>query len=237
MNEPTISASTPTDPQPERRRPMNETTNKTPVEAPEHSSVCPKCGNFFGGHACGSFDICCCHSPNMNEETKPNQEPRFTRALNQGMAVLRPVFEERSRQYGDTMEECRWLTMLSSAEAMGLKLEPWQARILFLAGQDDMKYWRQLGGFKFDSLLDRLAYCGALVGELDRATCAGLTHETQRASGTPSDDPDALDRAIGLRAVEDTIHPPGSSAGLQRADRDAEYAGPLWTTCPTVVGS
>lgn len=28
-----------------------------------HSAVCPKCGKFRGGHACGSFDICCCHSP------------------------------------------------------------------------------------------------------------------------------------------------------------------------------
>jgi hypothetical protein len=169
----------------------------------------------------------------MNEK-ETAQEPRFTRALNQGMAVLRPVFEERSRQYGDTMEECRWLTMLSAAQAMGLKLEPWQARILFLAGQDDMKYWRQLGGFRADSILDRLAYCGALIGELDTA---GLINGPAQYAGTPPQDPDALYRAVGLRAVEDTIHPPGSSAGLQRADRDAERAGPLWRTCPTVVGS
>lgn len=24
---------------------------------------CPKCGNYYGGHATGSHDICCCHMP------------------------------------------------------------------------------------------------------------------------------------------------------------------------------
>lgn len=171
----------------------------------------------------------------MNEK-QAAQDPRFTRALNQGFAVLRPVFEERSRQYGDTMEECRWLTMLSAAEAIGIKLEPWQARILFLAGQDDMKYWRQLGGFKFDSLLDRLAYCGALIGELDQATCAALMHEPQQTSRPQAQDHDAHDRIAGLERARDALRGAGSSGGLQRVNRDAELAGSVRPPCSPPPG-
>lgn len=172
----------------------------------------------------------------MNEK-QAAQDPRFTRALNQGFKVLRPVFEERSRQYGDTMEECRWLTMLSAADAIGIKLEPWQARILFLAGQDDMKYWRQLGGFKFDSLLDRLAYCGALIGELDRATCAGLAYEYQPTAGSQAEDHAPHDRASGLyEGLRSAVRPTGSSGGLQRADRDAELAGSVRPPCSPPPG-
>lgn len=171
----------------------------------------------------------------MNEK-QAAQDPRFTRALNQGFKVLRPVFEERSRQYGDTMEECRWLTMLSSAQAMGIKLEKWQARILFIAGQDDMKYWRQLGGFKFDSLLDRLAYCGALIGELHQAACAELTHEPQQTSRPQTHDHDAHDRVDGLGRAFAALQGAGSSGGLQRADRDAELAGAVRPPCAPPPG-
>ncbi len=40
---------------------------KATLDAPKAEvmeAVCPRCWNFRGGHACGSFDICCCHSPN-----------------------------------------------------------------------------------------------------------------------------------------------------------------------------
>ena len=141
----------------------------------------------------------------MNEP-KAAQEPRFTRALNRGLGILRPVFEQRSIEYGDTMEECRWLTMKSVAIAMGIDINNDEARILFLAGQDDMKYWRQLGGFNADNLIDRMAYDAALVGELG---LAGFINGHQQATGAPPKNPAPHDLAAGLK--------PADVAPLQRA--------------------
>lgn len=160
----------------------------------------------------------------MNEP-KAAQEPRFTRALNRGLGILRPVFQERSIQYGDTMEECRWLTMKSVALAVGIDINDDEARILFLAGQDDMKYWRQLGGFKADNLIDRMAYDAALVGELG---LAGFINGHQQAAGASPKDPAPHDLSAGLKQADvaplQRARPEGC---VQRADVLSERARDL----------
>lgn len=151
----------------------------------------------------------------MNE-LKAEQEPRFTRALNRGLSILRPVFQERSAQYGDTMAECRWLTMKSVALAMGIELNDNEARILFLAGQGDVKYWRQLGEFKADNLIDGLAYGAALIGELDTAA---LINGHQQVAGAPPKDTAPHDLAAGPKQADvASLQGWGPEGGLQRAD-------------------
>lgn len=92
---------------------------------------------------------------------------RFERSLRRGYRALEPVFAQRSTQYGDTLEECQWLTLRNIASLMGIKLTKRQARLLALAAHVDNKYWRQLGPFRRDTLLDLLAYNAALLGELE----------------------------------------------------------------------
>lgn len=160
----------------------------------------------------------------MNEP-KAAQEPRFTRALNRGLGILRPVFEQRSIQYGDTMEECRWLTMKSVAIAMGIDINNDEARILFLAGQDDMKYWRQLGGFKADNLIDRMAYDAALVGELG---LAGFINGLKQASGASPKDPAPHDLTAGLKQADGAPVQRARPEGcVQRADWVSELSRDL----------
>ena len=157
----------------------------------------------------------------MNEP-KAEQEPRFTRALNRGLSILRPVFQERSAQYGDTMAECRWLTMKSVALAMGIELKDDEARILFLAGQGDVKYWRQLGEFKADNLIDGLAYGAALIGELD---ASALINGHQQAAGAPPKDPAPRDLAAGPKQVDVApLRGLGPDGGSRRADIPSELS-------------
>ena len=83
-----------------------------------------------------------------------------------GLAEIRAIYAERGDQYADTMEDTRWLTMLAVAKAMGITLTNDQARCLAIAGLCDIKYWRALGGFKRDNLVDGGAYNAYLLGEL-----------------------------------------------------------------------
>lgn len=95
-----------------------------------------------------------------------SNQPRFNRMADAGMDDIKAIYTQRGGEYADTMEETQWLMLLAVAKRMGIELTNDQARALAIAGLCDIKYWRNLGGFKRDNLLDGGAYNAYLLGEL-----------------------------------------------------------------------
>jgi hypothetical protein len=76
------------------------------------------------------------------------------------------TFAGRGEEYGDTWRECRFLTMQAVAKRLGLEIPTNTLRALAAAAFVDMKYWRALGGFKDDSLVDGINYQAFLAEEM-----------------------------------------------------------------------
>lgn len=76
----------------------------------------------------------------------------------------------RGSEYGDTWRECRFLKMAAVARALGYEIKPEHFRALATAAFCDMKYWRFLGGYKDDSLLDGINYDAFLAEEVKQLT-------------------------------------------------------------------
>jgi hypothetical protein len=81
------------------------------------------------------------------------------------------TFVGRGTEYGDTWRECRFLKMRAVARALGCKIDDEHFRALATAAFCDMKYWRNLGGYKDDSLLDEMNYDGFLAEEMRLLGC------------------------------------------------------------------
>jgi len=92
---------------------------------------------------------------------------RFARMANSGVEQIKDTYDTRGSQYADTMEHTQWLQLISVAERYGIKITNDQARAIAIAGLVDIKYWRSLGGFKKDNLIDGASYTAYLIGELD----------------------------------------------------------------------
>jgi hypothetical protein len=75
----------------------------------------------------------------------------------------------RGAQYGDTMRQCRFLTMQAVDTALKYKDDDWRLAI-FLAGMVDMKLERMRGGYREDNLVDLIAYAAALAELMRRLT-------------------------------------------------------------------
>lgn len=84
-----------------------------------------------------------------------------------GVKQIRGTYAERGNQYADTMQETKWLNMIAVAKQLGVEMTNDQARAIVIAGLIDIKYWRSLGGFKMDNLIDGASYTAYLIGELD----------------------------------------------------------------------
>lgn len=99
------------------------------------------------------------------------------------MSTNQPLFEEyavstldrakatyagRGLEYGDTWRQCRFLKMEAVARQLGCAINPQHFRALATAAFADMKYWRFLGGFKDDSLIDGINYDSFLAEEMRR---------------------------------------------------------------------
>lgn len=80
------------------------------------------------------------------------------------------TFTGRGDEYGDTWRECNFLKMKAVARALGCEINPEHFRALATAAFCDMKYWRNLGGFKDDSLIDGINYDGFLAEEMRQLT-------------------------------------------------------------------
>jgi len=92
---------------------------------------------------------------------------RFERSADAGHEQVRAIYGQRGGEYSDTLETNDWYTMRALAKHLvGIDLSKDHARLLSLASLVNVKYERMSGGWKEDSLVDKLAYGSALLGEL-----------------------------------------------------------------------
>lgn len=97
------------------------------------------------------------------------KQHRYEQSFRMGVQKVGEVVDERGGQYRDTLEEAQWLTLIGILEHLtGVRISNDSARVVALAALADIKYWRQLGPFKLDTLIDRVAHEATLTGELDR---------------------------------------------------------------------
>ena len=86
------------------------------------------------------------------------------------MDRAKATFAVRGDEYGDTWRETRFLKMQAVAKALGDNIPTEHLRALATAAFCDMKYWRFLGGFKDDSLIDGINYDAFLAEEMRQLT-------------------------------------------------------------------
>jgi len=91
---------------------------------------------------------------------------RFERNAEASLAKVRAIFTERGGQYADTWELAQWVKTIAVARSIGIELSNEQARKIVAAALCDVKYWRNLGGYKEDNLLDGIAYDANLMAEM-----------------------------------------------------------------------
>ena len=84
------------------------------------------------------------------------------------MERAKQTFVGRGAEYGNTWKDCNFLKMKAVARALNLTIPDEAFRALATAGFLDMKYWRNLGGFKDDSLIDEMNYDGFLAEDMRR---------------------------------------------------------------------
>src|SRR5262245_43023570 len=78
------------------------------------------------------------------------------------------IFSGRGIEYGDTWRECRFLMMAAICRELGIDIKPEQLRPLATAAFVDMKYWRMMGGYKEDSIIDGINYSAFLAEDMRR---------------------------------------------------------------------
>ncbi len=76
------------------------------------------------------------------------------------------TFVGRGNEYGDTWRDCNFLKMKAVARALGHEIKPEHLRALATAAFSDMKYWRNLGGYRDDDLIDGINYDTSLAEEM-----------------------------------------------------------------------
>jgi len=97
--------------------------------------------------------------------------PRFERMADRGLAKIRATYTQRGMEYGDTVEENQWLVLKAIMVKLGFPRPTDQdCRLIFDSAMVDVKYWRNLGGFKEDNFIDGGAYNCQMLGELDQLT-------------------------------------------------------------------
>lgn len=87
----------------------------------------------------------------------------FERNADASISKVRAIFTERGGQYADTWALAQWVKTIAVARSIGVELTNEQARKLVAAALCDVKYWRNLGGYKEDNFIDGIAYDANLV--------------------------------------------------------------------------
>lgn len=93
-------------------------------------------------------------------------QPLFNAQTLTTIERARAIFEGRGTEYGDTWRDCNFIQMKAVAAALGCNIDPEHFRALATAAFVDMKYWRSLGGYKDDSLIDGINYSAFLAEEM-----------------------------------------------------------------------
>jgi hypothetical protein len=94
-------------------------------------------------------------------------KPLFDTNAAKTISTVSATFSQRGGEYGDTWRDCQWLNMKAVAFIAGLKIDTAQCRLLAAAALSDVKYQRMQGGYKADTVIDRIAYDANLAAEVD----------------------------------------------------------------------
>lgn len=93
-------------------------------------------------------------------------KPIFEEHAMKSYARAQEIFTARGSGYGDTWRECNFLKMKAVADALSIPIPDNALRALATAAFLDMKYWRNLGGYNDDSLIDEMNYDAFLAEEM-----------------------------------------------------------------------
>ncbi len=96
----------------------------------------------------------------------PSSQPLFERRALGTINRVTATFGQRGTEYGDTMKDCQWLTLLATAKRLGIPLTKEHARAIAIAGMVDIKYQRMQGGYKDDNIVDGIAYASFHADEM-----------------------------------------------------------------------
>ena len=92
--------------------------------------------------------------------------PLFDTNASATIARVSATFNQRGGEYGDTWRAAQWLNMKAVAKLAGIALDTETARVLAAAALSDVKYQRMQGGYKDDTIVDRIAYDANLAQEI-----------------------------------------------------------------------
>jgi hypothetical protein len=105
----------------------------------------------------------------------PANEPLFSHHADATLMRVRATYSERGQQYGDTWRSCQWLKMKAVSRALGITIPDHACCAIALGVLGDVKYQRNMGGYKDDSTIDEIAYNAVLAEEVTIA----LQHQSQ----------------------------------------------------------
>jgi hypothetical protein len=95
-------------------------------------------------------------------------KPLFESNASATIKRVEATFSQRGSEYGDTWANCQFLNMKAVAGKFGITIPDKFLRVLCVAGFCDMKYQRLEGGYKDDTIVDRVAYDAFLAEEVRR---------------------------------------------------------------------
>lgn len=100
------------------------------------------------------------------EQDPQVQKPLFELRADETITRTRATYAERGAQYGDTWRDAQWLTLKAVAKRYGVVIPDEVIRCIAAAVLCDVKYARQMGGYKDDTVIDAIAYNALLAAEV-----------------------------------------------------------------------
>ena len=98
--------------------------------------------------------------------------PLFDTNAKKTLETVSATFNQRGGEYGDTWRNCQWLNVIAAAKLAGIALDVPTARLIAAAALSDVKYQRMEGGYKADTVIDRIAYDANLAAEVEAYVAA-----------------------------------------------------------------
>lgn len=117
---------------------------------------------------CNSSHRCpeCVALGKSSVKEEPTTDQLFQSLADKTLDRVRDTYNKRGKEYGDSLRHCQWLTMMAVAKEYGVEIPEKARRALALAVMVDIKYQRNEGGFKDDSVIDGIAFASALAEEM-----------------------------------------------------------------------
>lgn len=107
-----------------------------------------------------------CHSPLPQFNAQMAIKPLFEERADVSISRAQAVYKQRGGEYADTWRSCRFLKMKAVSKTLGIEIKPEHFRALATAAFCDMKYERNAGGYKDDSIIDGINYDAFLAEEM-----------------------------------------------------------------------